>query len=126
MTAAYCWSGELNYNLPSKEATFTALHATCNAFPHASRQECRLDSACNAQRVFEAEGEYRPESLPAPDLKLSMDQGESGWWLVLRPSGNEPKLRLNVEAWGKDAKGSCEALVHTLDELVIQHGGQRA
>ena len=122
----YCWSGELNYNLPTKEATFEALRAAAIAFPMASRLECRVDTECNAQRVFEANGAYSPEVLPAPDLKLTVDNGDSGWWLVLRPSGNEPKLRLNVEAWGHEAKASCEARVKALDALILQHGGLRA
>ena len=122
----YCWSGELNYNLPSKEAIFQVLCKTANAFPKATRYECRVDEECGAQRVFEAQGDYRPEALPAPDLKLVKDDGASGWWFVLRPSGNEPKLRLNVEAWGNNASTDCQKMVKDVDALILQAGGVRA
>ena len=122
----YCWSGELNYNLPSKEAIFQVLCKAAQAFPGATRYECRVDEECGAQRVFEAQGTYRPEALPAPDLKLVQDDGASGWWFVLRPSGNEPKLRLNVEAWGQKASVYCQKMVKEVDALILQAGGVRA
>ena len=122
----YCWSGELNYNLPSKEAIFQVLCTAAQAFPGAQRYECRMDEECKAQRVFEAQGDYRPEALPAPDLKLMQDNGVSGWWFVLRPSGNEPKLRLNVEAWGQNASADCQKMVKDVDALILQAGGVRA
>ncbi|MBR4675351.1 MAG: hypothetical protein IKP00_12865 [Victivallales bacterium] len=122
----YVWSGEINYNLPSKKAISQVLRAAANAFPGAQRYECRVDTECSAQRVFEAQGEYRPEELPAPDLKLVQDDGESGWWFVLRPSGNEPKLRLNVEAWGKNASIDCQKMVQTVDAIILQSGGFHA
>ena len=122
----YIWSGELNYNLPSKEAIFQVLRAVAKAFSGAQRYECRVDAECNAQRVFEAQEEYRPEELPAPDLKLVQDDGERGWWFVLRPSGNEPKLRLNVEAWGKNASDDCQKMVQEVDAIIVQAGGLHA
>ncbi len=122
----YVWSGEINYNLPSKEAIFQVLRAAANAFPDARRYECRIDTECNAQRVFEAKGDYCPEELPAPDLKLVLERGEKGWWFVLRPSGNEPKLRLNVEAWGKSAIDDCRKKVEEVEAFIVQFGGLRA
>ena len=119
-------SPELNYNLPSKEAIFQVLCKAAQAFPGATRYECRVDEECGAQRVFEAQGTYRPEALPAPDLKLVQDDGASGWWFVLRPSGNEPKLRLNVEAWGNNASTDCQKMVKDVDALILQAGGVRA
>ena len=57
--------------------------------------------------------------MAAPDLKLVSEDGASGWWFVLRPSGNEPKLRLNVETWGEGVslEKRTQKLVSELLEL---------
>lgn len=118
----YVWSGELNYELASKEATRQALVKVWQATqaPGIQRFEARQDTACGAQRIFASDAPYDPAVIAAPDLKMLSRKGDSGWWFVLRPSGNEPKLRLNVEAWGEDAKAVCQAKVKEVEALI--HG----
>lgn len=107
----YCWSGEINFTLPRRELINHTLSSICREQQNAntSRYEIRVDDALGLQRVFKANGAYRPDDLPATDLKLSCNapDGRSGYWFVLRSSGNEPALRLNVEAWGDDATAQC-------------------
>jgi len=54
------------------------------------------------------------------------DRTDSGWWFVLRPSGNEPKLRLNVEAWGDDAVNACRRETERLATALRQAGAKDA
>lgn len=107
----YVWSGEINWELPSREQIFPAMTAVWKHFaaePGMQRMEGRADEELGGlQRIFAAESDYDPAALRFPDLKGIVDQGENGWWFVLRPSGNEPRLRLNVEAWGENAAQRC-------------------
>ena len=89
------------------------------------RLEVRFDDAVGAQRVFCSDSDYDAAKIAAPDLKMVRDGGESGWWFVLRPSGNEPKLRLNVEAWGTDAAAECERKVAAIDSVIMSCGAVR-
>lgn len=106
----YCWSGELNFNLSSPEQVLPVLQRTWeeNRPLATARHEVRTDPALGLDRVFPGAGDYSPAQLAAPDLKVIREQSSGGWWFVLRPSGNEPKLRLNVEAWGDDAPSTCQ------------------
>lgn len=123
----YAWSGEINFNLTSAEATRDALLKTWQAFqgPEATRHEVQFDSSCHAQRAIISKDDYVPEKAAAPDLKMSWNNGQSGWWFVLRPSGNEPKLRLNVEAWGENAKAHCQDRTAELENLLQSCGAVR-
>ncbi len=123
----YVWSGEINYELATAEETRAALVAIWKqtAAPGIQRLEAQNDPACGAQRVFPNEGPYDPQTAAAPDLKMLCNQGEQGWWFVLRPSGNEPKLRLNVEAWGDDAPNSCAQKTAELDAMIRACGAIR-
>ena len=107
----YCWSGEINFTLPRKELIFPTLKTICREqqTPPSTRYEIRVDDALGLQRVVKADAPYRPAELPAADLKLvsSAPDGRAGYWFVLRSSGNEPALRLNVEAWGDGATAQC-------------------
>lgn len=123
----YCWSGEINYTLPGSRETKNALMAVwkdCSA-KKLQRYEVRLDQNLGAQRIFPTDGAYEPDKMAAPDLKMVQDNGGSGWWFVLRPSGNEPKLRLNVEAWGEDSCAVCKARVAELEAVVLGCGAVR-
>ena len=67
---------------------------------------------------------YDPDTMDPPDLKLEFGpDSEAGWWLVVRPSGNEPKLRLNVEAWGPGAGDRIAGYVAEVSRILEQHGG---
>ena len=50
-------------------------------------------------RGFGASQSYDPAALEALDLRVDSAAGETPrWWFSVRKSGNEPKLRLNVES----------------------------
>ncbi|MBO4618650.1 MAG: hypothetical protein J5654_00925 [Victivallales bacterium] len=115
----YCWSGERNFELPSREQVYTALQEVWEQLqrvPGTQRVEIRIDPELGLPRAFPGGTQYEPQAIRFPDLKVVVDHGDSGWWCVVRPSGNEPKLRLNVEAWGKDAQARC-------DEVTTQIAG---
>ena len=120
----YAWSGEINFRLGSSEEIAPVMTAVWKAENNDGirRFEVAVDPDLGVQRVFENNGEYKPQSLPAPDLKMQCDEGDKGWWFVLRPSGNEPKLRLNVEAWGKDAKALCQKKTDELIQRLLSLG----
>ena len=120
----YCWSGELNFNLSSPEEILPVLMQTWkeNRALATARHEVRTDPDLDLDRVFPATGDYRPAELAAPDLKVVCDRATGGWWFVLRPSGNEPKLRLNVEAWGDDAVNVCRRETDRLTAALRQAG----
>ena len=106
----YCWSGERNFELPSREQVYAALQdvwGKLQEIPGAQRIEIRIDEALGLPRAFPGGAQYDPQAIRFPDLKVVVDHGDSGWWCVVRPSGNEPKLRLNVEAWGENAQSAC-------------------
>ena len=123
----YCWSGEINYELPSSDDIAKAIVKVFKSEKGVGvqRLEVRFDEAIGAQHVFVADSDYDAAKIAAPDLKMEHDGGESGWWFVLRPSGNEPKLRLNVEAWGKDARRLCEEKTAAIDRIVLDCGAVR-
>ena len=68
-----------------------------------------------------ADGDYDSTKLVAPDLKLVEDNGSQGWWFCLRPSGNEPKLRLNVETWNRD---DLNELTERVIAVLKRHGAK--
>ncbi|MBQ7651024.1 MAG: hypothetical protein IJS15_08690 [Victivallales bacterium] len=124
---SYCWSGEINYELPTSDDIGRAI---VNVFESEKatdvrRLEVRFDETIGAQRVFVSEEDYDPARIAAPDLKMLHDAGESGWWFVLRPSGNEPKLRLNVEAWGPDARRVCAEKTAAVNNRILACGAIR-
>ena len=117
----YCWSGERNFELPSREQVFVAMRevwARLREIPGTQRYEVRVDAALGLPRAFPGEGEYHPDQIRFPDLKVVLDHGDHGWWCVVRPSGNEPKLRLNVEAWGQDAQTRCAEVTKRIAGLL--------
>lgn len=124
----YSWSGEVNFNLSSPEEVLPVLLRTWkeNQALATARYEVRTDPALGLDRVFLGEGDYCPAELAAPDLKMVCDRAGSGWWFVLRPSGNEPKLRLNVEAWGDDAVNACRRETERLATALRQAGAKDA
>ena len=124
---SYCWSGEINYELPGADDIGRAIVKVFESEKGAGvqRLEVRLDETIGAQRVFTAEADYDASRIAAPDLKMVHDGGKSGWWFVLRPSGNEPKLRLNVEAWGPDAQRLCAEKTAVVNAKILECGAIR-
>lgn len=120
----YCWSGELNFDLPSREKTQEAIRMVWRDWRSVAgvqRQEIRHDASMGLPRVCAARSDYFPEHLSCPDLKVTMEN----CWFVLRPSGNEPKLRLNVEAWGDDPRGLCRQTATRVAQRIMMLGGLR-
>lgn len=116
----YHWSGELNYDLPSRDDIQAVIKDVDKVFGKTmSRYEIRVDSKLGLNRCLPAEGVYDASKLAAPDLKLVEDNGRQGWWLVLRPSGNEPKLRLNIETWNRD---DLKELTERVVAVLKKHG----
>ncbi|MBQ6474030.1 MAG: hypothetical protein IJJ33_18720, partial [Victivallales bacterium] len=119
----YAWSGERNYTLASQEQVLPVIAEVARQMEKCRRQGI-VEGVDGLHHVADLTGPYDPAKLAAPDLKLISDDGHDGFWLVLRPSGNEPKLRLNVEAWGEDAQTACANQTATLDALLRRLGAQ--
>ena len=116
----YVWSGEINVTLKTREDAVNALLKMEKAYntPETTRFEIRELPDSGVQRAFPAEGPYSPLELPAADLKLVRGTPDAGWWFVARLSGNEPKMRLNVEAWGPNAADECAKRTAELTALL--------
>ena len=126
----YAWSGEINYRFASHADqerlldTLAARYATAGG----TRYEVRPDPALGGlERVFANPAPYERTRLQSPDVKYAFptDGGRSGWWFVVRPSGNEPQLRLNVESWGTASTSRTRTHVAALAALLEQAGGIR-
>ena len=124
----YAWSGEINYVFDDLAGPARALDAVARHLAAAGqRYEVRADPALGGlERVFPAAGPYDRAALASPDLKIewSAPDGAHGWWFVLRPSGNEPKLRLNVETWGANARSRTREQVAAIVPLIAAAGGR--
>ena len=119
----YVWSGEQNYTLSTQEQILPVIAEVARQMPNCRRQGI-VAEADGLHHVKDLDGPYDPEELAAPDLKLLCEDSHGGFWLVLRPSGNEPKLRLNVEAWGEHAQETCDTQTAKLDGLLRHLGAQ--
>ncbi|MFA6815003.1 MAG: hypothetical protein WCS73_01750 [Lentisphaeria bacterium] len=124
----YNWSGEINYEMEHMDAIkplLVKLCAMCKTIPGAQRYEVHMDPVLKLNRVFKATSEYNPDVLESPDLKIVWDDGASGWWFVARPSGNEPKLRLNIECWGNNAVADCIEKQDYVDTFMQKNDAHR-
>ena len=123
----YLWSGEINFRMPDQQHVANALEFMRHyeeSTPNRTRFEIRKDPKNGLARVFVAE--QSAAETAAPDVKIQVtDADGSGWWFVVRPSGNEPILRLNVEVWGKTPR-DLEDLVATLRQTLIDLGATPA
>lgn len=125
----YAWSGEINYVFADNAGPARALDSVARHVADADgqRYEVRADPALGGlERVFPAARPYDRAGMASPDLKVewSAPGGASGWWFVLRPSGNEPKLRLNVETWGANARSRTREQVAAIAPLIAAAGGR--
>ncbi len=125
----YQWSGEINYLLPDQAAANAVLRELEQHFgsrPDTRRQGIALDSELGLFRVFDLNGEYHPESRDFPDLKMirQMPGEKSGWWFVIRPSGNESKLRLNFESWNL-TKSDANKIIREISAILARHQAKK-
>ena len=133
----YCWSGEVNFTFDDRAALLRGMRRVYDE--RASYLEGGVGVRIEVKEIEEGsdlyeaetvrEGEpYDPEKgVPEPpDLKVEVtaQDGQSGWWLTVRPSGNEPKLRLNVEAWGVGAEETEKAKFDQIRQIIHDAGGR--
>lgn len=126
----YVWSGEINFLLPNSQAVPEALDDLATLYAQkGERSGVHIEAETGFWRVYRAQpGETYSAAMAWPqDLKFRFPVagGKSGWWFVVRPSGNEPKLRLNVEGWGPDAEALMRAGRNRIARILGQHGGSR-
>jgi phosphomannomutase len=125
----YVWSGEINFSFPDVSAVAGALDSLHEAYRGTGeRYGVRVEEGTGRWRVYQAKaGEPYVASVAKPqDLKFRFPAdaaASAGWWFVVRPSGNEPKLRLNVEAWGEDAGAAMARHRDSMAEFLVAAGG---
>jgi len=125
----YVWSGEINYGFTTDGELLAALDALCAQYTgQGERYGVRIEEDTGYWRVYRAGADdaYLAAKARPQDLKFRITTAAddtSGWWFVVRPSGNEPKLRLNVEAWGTEAQTGMVARRDELAAFLIAHGG---
>lgn len=125
----YQWSGEINYLLPDRAAVNAVLQELEQHFgklPDTRRQGIALDPELGLFRVFDLKGDYHPETRDFPDLKIICQTPacKSGWWFVVRPSGNESKLRLNFESWNLK-KADINTIMREISCVLAQHQAKK-
>ncbi|MBN2313617.1 MAG: hypothetical protein JXM79_06780 [Sedimentisphaerales bacterium] len=94
----YFHSGEINQKLDSDEQAINVIKEVAekyNTKDHHWRGIVKKDDAHIVKR-FAKQEQYEKQPLVALDLRVDAVSGD--WWFSLRKSGNEPQLRLNVEA----------------------------
>lgn len=126
----YVWSGEINYRLPTTQAVLDALDELYAVYAgQGDWSGVRIEPGTGFWRVCQGQpGEVYAAATARPqDLKfrLSSVSGDAGWWFVVRPSGNEPMLRLNVEGWGAAAAATMRAGRNRVARVLGKHGGVR-
>jgi len=116
----YVDSGEINRKLESRDKINAILKLLWEYFKHlgCKRYEVAPDATLGLLSVHETEGEYLPENLSAPDLKIMSTVPDGAGWCVVRPSGNEPALRFFIETWGNNAKIRLERLQQEIAAII--------
>ena len=118
----YCWSGERNFTLASAEQIQPVLEAICSQNGVEFTRFGVVVGEDHLPCVKALRADFPFAEQFSPDLKMLRDDGESGMWFVVRPSGNEPSLRLNVEAWGDNCQQDCAKKTTRLVEALRSLG----
>jgi phosphomannomutase len=100
----YRESGELNQRMESSAQVFQALSQAWDFLRRCGcqRYEVQLDAKTSLPFVTCTDSPYSPEQMPTPDLKAVFPKDTPGQ-CIIRPSGNEPVLRLFLETSYGDA-----------------------
>lgn len=114
----FLWSGERNYRLADAAQVRQAL-ARMRGFAQGEPGRHLLAvRPCAALDGLPLVAEDGGGTTLAPDVKVRVSSPDGGgWWLVLRPSGNEPVLRLNVEVWD-GSRERLDALVAAAERVI--------
>ena len=115
--------------MPSQDAVNAVLleiEQKFAAYPNSRRQGIELDPELGLYSVVELKEKYHPKKRAFPDLKISWQApgSHSGWWMVLRPSGNESKLRLNFESWNMD-KEQANKIMKEIYAVLAKHQAKK-
>ncbi|MDD3695161.1 MAG: hypothetical protein PHG44_04255 [Lentisphaeria bacterium] len=125
----YQWSGEINYDLPHKNAVYSALKELelhFDKLPNIQKLGVCKDKQSGLYGIAKLKEEYLPQKRSYPDLKMLRENEDgSGWWFVVRPSGNENKLRLNFEYW-KLPKAQAEAIMDDIKDILKRNSATKA
>jgi phosphomannomutase len=123
----FAWSGEINFEFASVPKVNDALDSLYRRYRgEGERYGVRVEEGSGHWRVYRAEPDEPYEAAEArpQDLKFRFPaSADAGWWFVVRPSGNEPKLRLNVEAWGEGAGTALDGYRAMLAKFLVDAGG---
>lgn len=94
----YFHSGEINKTLDTDEQAVNVIKDVAKTY---NKKGCSwrgivaAENGADIVQAFKKKEKYEEQNLTALDLRVDADSGD--WWFSLRKSGNEPKLRLNVE-----------------------------
>ncbi len=114
----FLWSGERNYRLPDAAHVRQALARMRRFAEGEPGRQLLAVRPCAALDGLPLVAEDDGGATLAPDVKVRVASPDGGgWWLVLRPSGNEPVLRLNVEVWD-GTRERLETLVAAAERVI--------
>ena len=125
----YKWSGEINYDLPDKTSLYNALkelEVHFSKLPGIQKFGVSINEELGLYGIAAMQEEYLPQKRAYPDLKMMLENEDgSGWWFVVRPSGNENKLRLNFESW-ELPENQAESMMDEIKDILKRNKAKKA
>jgi len=103
----YLASGEINVEVDKDDTAIAKIKQIADKYVTGTKRQWRgivegQVPGTHEVETFEDVNPYNPETLEALDLRIDSAENETPrWWFSVRKSGNEPKLRLNVESESK-------------------------
>ncbi len=103
----YLASGEINVEVDTDDTAIAKIKQVAEKYVTGTKRQWRgivegQVPGTHEVETFEDVNPYNPETLEALDLRIDSAENETPrWWFSVRKSGNEPKLRLNVESENK-------------------------